>query len=441
MRLLKFVVCFAGFLVAACGDGSFLEAQKKPRLPGDRIDPLAKISALKPDSSLRDVQPVLPPSFNADWPQPHGGPNHSPGHRSLSSQPSLQWSVDIGEGTNNEERRILYPPVSDGERLYSLDAGGRVIALAANSGEEIWRRNPVPEQEEDGYGGGLSVADGKVYFAAGFSAVIAFDSSNGEELWRTALPTPSRAAPSIDRGRVFVITIDNRLIVLDGSDGRILWSFEAPAASATLLGGASPAAAAGAVIAAMSTGEIFAFSAASGRVVWDDALKAIRGVGLSRAIPAARALPVIDNDQVFAVGAGGFTTSINFVTGQRIWDIELGGAETPIVLGDYIYMVSSPEHLVALRRRDGAVVWATNLGEVLGDNDDDDPLHRIYTGPIAAGGHLVLVRGDGVLFFIQPSDGALKQRIELPGPTVLAPIVVNGTMYILTEDGVLAAYR
>jgi outer membrane protein assembly factor BamB len=150
---------------------------------------------------------------------------------------------------------------------------------------------------------------------------------------------------------------------------------------------------------------------------------------------------VIDNDQVFAVGAGGFTTSINFVTGQRIWDIELGGAETPIVLGDYIYMVSSPEHLVALRRKDGAVVWATNLGEILGDNDDDDPLHRIYTGPIAAGGHLVLVRGDGVLIFIQPSDGALKQRIELPGPTVLAPIVVNGTMYILTEDGVLAAYR
>jgi outer membrane protein assembly factor BamB len=444
MRAIKFLVILAGFVLTSCGGGDFFESDKTPKLPGERINPLAKISDLQPDKNLGDIKPGFSVTVaESDWQQPFGGAKHVPGHRELSSQPTLKWAVDIGEGTNNEERRIIYPPVSDGKFIFALDAGNQIVALEVESGKEIWRRNPVPDDEEGGYGGGLSLSNGKLYLAAGFGSVVAFNSENGDELWRTKIPTPSRAAPSIDRGRVFVLTIDNRLIALDGDSGRILWSFEAPAASATFIGGASPAAAAGAVVAAMSTGEIFALSAVSGRIVWQDTLNVIRGIGLSQAIPAGRALPVIDDGQVIAVGAGGFTTSINFVTGQRIWDAELGSSETPAVVGDFVFMISDPDRLVALRRTDGAIVWVTNLRQIAGDIKPDDkrPDRKIYAGPIAAGGNLIIIRGDGVLFFVQPGDGTIAHRIKLSGSTVLAPIVVNKTLVVLTEDGVLAAYR
>ena len=47
----------------------------------------------------------------------------------------------------------------------------------------------------------------------------------------------------------------------------------------------------------------------------------------------------------------------------------------------------------------------------------------------------------GHILFFRPEDGALDHRVQLPGQTVLAPVVADGVMYVLTEAGALLAYR
>lgn len=437
------VVLSLSVLLAGC-DGGWFGTPEEERIPGERISILDRAAAVAADPDLADVAPALPDARDGDWPQPYGGATHAAGHRTLSSEPKLAWSVSIGEGEDNEDRRIVYPPVVADGRIYAIDAAGRVGAWSTADGERIWRVDPTPEDEEDGgFGGGLAYRDGVLYLAAGFAQVIAFDAATGEERWRTRLPTPSRAAPAVDGGRVFAITIDNRLTALDAATGRSLWTFDAPPATATLLGGAAPAAADGAVVAAMTTGEIVAFRAANGRVTWDDSLTAVRRIGVAEAIPAVRALPVIADGQVIAVGAAGFSAAIDFATGRRLWDRDIGGMETPAVAGRFVYLLSDLRYLVALSRADGRIAWTTDLKAAAGDIDPDDanPQLRVYAGPIAAGGRLIVVRGDGHLLFFDPADGALKYRLELPGETALAPVVAGGVLYVLTEAGQLAAYR
>ena len=430
-------------LLQACGDGGWFGTPSEKILPGTRVSILDREAGLAADPELAGIRPSLPPAFDGAWPQVYGGSDHNAGHRALAAQPSRAWTVDIGEGENGEERRIIYPPVASETAVFTLDAGGEIAAWSADAGQLIWRKNPAPEDEEDGFGGGLAYNDGLLFFAAGFAQVVAFDAGTGDERWRVKLPTPSRAAPTIDAGRLFVMTIDNRLIALDAATGRSLWTYDSPPATAALLGGSAPAAKDGAAIAAMTTGEIVAFRAANGRVTWDDALTAVRRVGVAEAIPAVRALPVIANGQVIAVGAAGFAAGIDFATGARLWDRTIGGAETPAVAGDFMYLVTDQGYLAAMQRTDGKIAWAVKMADSTGDVEakNANPYIRLYAGPIAAGGHLVVVRGDGNLLFFQPGDGALSHRVELPGRTVLSPIVSNQTMYILTEAGELVAFR
>lgn len=442
MRRQFTALCLAG-LVAACGDGGWFGGKEEEKLPGERINILDLGAAIEPDPDAAGLTPRLPPPTNGDWPQPYGGARHDAGHRALAERPTLAWQISIGEGGDEEERRIVYPPVVAGGAIYTLDAGGNVAAWSADGGRPLWRVDPTPEEEEDGFGGGVAYADGAVYYAAGFAQVVALDAATGDERWRARLPTPSRAAPSVDGGRVFAITVDNRLIALDAETGRTLWAFEAPPATAALLGGSTPAAADGAVIAATTTGELIAFRAANGRVTWDDSLTAVRRVGVAEAIPAVRAPPVIAGGQVIAVGAAGFVAGIDFATGGRLWDRAIGGAEPPIVAGDFVYLVTDQGQIAALTRRDGKVVWSQDMRNAAGDISptDANSYLRVYAGPIAAGGRLIVVRGDGHLLFFRPEDGALDHRIQLPGQTVLAPVVANGVMYVLTEAGALLAYR
>lgn len=440
-RHIRVLLTASMLLLAGCGDDGYFGSPEAPPLPGKRIAILEYSNESKPDPTIGDIRPALPTATNGTWEQPYGGPSHAAGHRALAATPSLAWTVDIGEGGNGEERRIVYPPVASANAVFALDAGGKITAVSADSGKELWRTDPTPEDEDDGFGGGLAYADGVVYLAAGFAEVVAFDASTGAERWRTALPTPSRAAPTVDAGRVFVMTIDNRLLALNAKTGKVSWSFQAPPATAALLGGASPTASQGAVIAATTSGEIVAFRATNGRITWDDALTAVRRLGVAQAIPAVRALPVIDDGQVIAVGAAGLAAGIDFATGARLWDRAIGGAETPSVTGGFIYLITDQPNLVALRRSDGAIAWTIDLNAAAGDIDPDKIRPEIYSGPVAAGGHLIVTRGKGEAMFFKPGDGALAHRIDLPGSTNLPPIVANRTMYILMDNGVLAAYR
>jgi len=77
--------------------------------------------------------------------------------------------------------------------------------------------------------------DGVLYFAAGYSVVHALDAVTGKELWRYDPKSPQVAGEKMraawgsrglayDDGKIFVGTIDGRLIALDARSGGPLWS-------------------------------------------------------------------------------------------------------------------------------------------------------------------------------------------------------------------------
>lgn len=411
-----------------------------PPLPGERISILALENRPKADPQLADLQVRLPrPYRNRNWAQFGGVASHAMHHLEAPGALKPAWRQSVGEGASDDRRLIAQPIVADG-RVLTFDAMSVIRMFAASDGRSLWRRATLPEDEvDDAYGGGLAVGGGRIFASTGAGEVIAFDIKTGEEAWRTDVGVPIRSAPTLAAGRVFVITYDNQLFALDRGDGAVAWSHAGIAETAQILGAPSPAVGSGIVIAAYSSGELFALRADNGRVIWSDALAFGRRTGALAGLSDINGSPVIDRDAVYAISRAGRLVALDLKSGERIWEQDIAGVQMPWVAGDFLYILTTDGDVLCLSRKDGRIRWVRPLPRYEEPGDVTNPI--LWTGPVLVSDRLLVVGSNGMALSISPYTGDILGRLEMPSGVTLAPIVADGTVYILADDADLIALR
>lgn len=408
------------------------------RLEGERISVLELEQSLEPDDAILEAQGLITPApwKNSFWPQSGGYPNHSMQNLELNDG-ELQkiWSTSIGKGSSDKIPLTTRPILVDGE-IFTLDTKSKLSAFNIKNGKRLWSQD-IGNKEEDDHviSGGIAYGAGVIYATNGFNEVLAVHPANGEIFWRTKLPAPSRAAPSILDGRLFVTTLDNHLLALNARDGSILWEHIGFSETASLVGAASPAADHDIVVPAFSSGEITALRVENGSVAWSDNLSNLKKFGGLAGLSDIRALPIIDKGLVFAISFSGRMVAIDERTGQRVWQREIGSANTPWIAGNHIFVLTNDNDLVALGRDSGAIRWVTKLEAEKRDSE------FFLSGPIMAGGRLLLAGTGGIIIEVDPNDGSIIRKWDSGDTVTIPPIVAGGVLYLLDEDGKLSAYK
>ena len=441
-RLLPLLLA-AGFALVLAGCDylpDWFGQQKKPPLPGQRISVMELERSLNPDPKLADVQVRLPrPYENADWPEDGGYPSHAMYHLKLGYDLKQIWRSSIGSGADDEQRLNSQPVAADG-KIFTIDAESNVAAYRSDNGSKLWSVDMTPEEKDAGaIGGGLAFDQGRLFVTTAYGDVVALDARTGKEIWRRHIGIPFRTGPTVDDSRVFAISYDNQVHALTEADGKVIWTYSGVAESAELLGGASPAVENGVVIAPLSSGELVALRADSGRVVWSDSLTRAGRVSAVGTINDIRGRPVIDRGQVYAVSHAGRMVAIDLASGERLWEQEISGVQMPWVAGDFIYLVTADSEIVCLARRDGRIRWVRQLDKFEDAEKKKTPIN--WYGPVLASDRLVLVSSQGHALAVSPYTGELLGEITLSDPASLAPVVANATLYILTDDAQLVAFR
>jgi outer membrane protein assembly factor BamB len=428
-------------LTGACAklDGLFTDTDQAP-LTGERISVLQLQKELAPAPELQQTPVVLPEAWtNKFWPQAGGYPNHVMGHLTVGPDLHQAWNVSIGSGGDRRDPLITQPVAAEGT-VFTLDTEGQISAFNLADGKQKWRVSSVAAGEEDtgAIGGGLAWASGKLYATNGYKQLACFDPVSGAMIWRAPLPSPARSAPTVVDDKIYLITLDNRLMVFSTTDGAAAWNYAGITETTNLLGSVSPAVDKAAVILPLSSGEIYGLRAENGQVVWEDNLSAVRRTGTLSSIADIRGQPVIDNGLVYAASYSGRMVAIDEVSGQRSWQREIGSAEMPWAAGDNVFMISTEQQLIALTRQKGDIRWLTPLPRFEGDNKEK-PV--VWTGPVLAGGRLFLASSSGTLIEADPQTGKILKQSALPGPVMIAPLVADNTLLFLTQQGELVAYR
>jgi outer membrane protein assembly factor BamB len=428
-------------MLAGCGIVGGKKGGPKTPVVGNRVSILNNEQGVEADPTLADVTVTLPaPYVNEEWSQPGGAPSKAMGHVSIGGSPAQLWSTSI-EGSTPQARLAAAPVVSGG-KLFVIDSGAHVIAFDAASGAKLWQTSLPAEGKGNGralFGGGVSVLGDRLFASTGIGDVASLEAASGKILWKKHLGGPLRGAPTLENGHVYVMGQDNQIFALNQSDGETQWTDSGTLQVTGIFGVAAPAAAQGTVIAGYSSGEISAYRYENGRSLWGDALSRTSISTAVATLTDIDADPVIDRGRVFAIGQGGRMASYELTSGQRLWEINIAGISTPWVAGEWVFAVTSDARLLCVARATGKIRWVSQLRRWQKEKRKDKAIR--WTGPVLAGGKLIVVSTRGEMVYADPATGAVQSTQDLKRSMSLSPIVANNILYVLADDGKLTAFR
>jgi outer membrane protein assembly factor BamB len=372
-------------------------------------------------------------------------------HLTLSARPQRAWQANIGGGTGGSSfwrvfglttpRRLIAQPIVAEGKYFALNSYGEVVALNAATGGQLWRTNVMPREEGQGdVGGGVGYANGILYVATGAAEVLALTPGDGKIVWRTSLEAPARGAPTISAGRIYVVTTENELVALDpAKKGERLWNFAGVAEPTGILGAANPAVEGNIIVTPQSSGEVVALRVENGRQLWTERLAAARQINPITNIADITARPVVDRGVVIAVSNAGRLAALDIRTGRRIWDVDIGGIQTPWLAGDWVYALSNEGQLVCIERASGRIKWSVQLNNFTTERQRRDPI--VWTGPVLASDRLIVAGSHGEALSLSPYTGQVLGRIVIGERVLISPILAQNTIYFLDDTGRVLALR
>jgi outer membrane protein assembly factor BamB len=414
-----------------------------PKTPvlGQRIAVLTSESDAQVDLATAAQPMTLPPAtVNRDWAQPGGNATKSMGQLALGTTLQTAFTVQAGRGSSLT-MRLASAPIVANDRVYTIDTLGAVRSFDARTGALYWSSQTPDDKGNEGslYGGGIAYDNGRIYATNGLGYVSALSEQSGGIVWQVRPGGPLRGAPTVANGAVYVMSQDNQIYSLDETNGKTNWSEAASLEIAGVFGSASPAVGQGTVVAGFSSGELNAYRYENGRQVWQDALQRTSITTSVSSLSDIDADPVIDNGQVIAVGQGGRMVALELTTGQRQWELNIAGIATPWVAGDWVFVVTDEAKLLCIYRQNGHIRWINQLPQFEHPKSKKGQID--YSGPLLAGGRLIVVGSNGVLVNLDPATGNFQSQTKVGAGVSLSPVVANSTLYIYDDSGRLSAFR
>jgi outer membrane protein assembly factor BamB len=131
--------------------------------------------------------------------------------------------------------------------------------------------------------------------------------------------------------------------------------------------------------------------------------------------------------------------SLDLLTGQRLWEINLTGAATPWVVGEWVFVVDTDARLLCISRASGKVRWITQLRHYHKVKKKKGAID--WTGPVLAGDRLIVANSEGEISNISPLDGHVQSTTRVGSAVTLPPIVADNMLYILDDSGKITAWK
>ncbi|MDE2357027.1 MAG: PQQ-binding-like beta-propeller repeat protein [Alphaproteobacteria bacterium] len=423
------------------------------RVPLDTLDDQLKVS-----EALRGVGFQLGPATAvSNWALPGGNENQDMENVSAAPDFVVAWRRSIGL-KSSRKMHVTSPPILAQGRLFVMDAKAEVSAHDAKTGAPIWRRNIETRAFRRGrnlgqmladlgsgrsgagstlaWGGGMAWSDGRLYISSGYREVVCLDGATGKEIWRTTTDTPLHAAPTVANGRVFVEDVNDELFAFDAKDGSQLWTYQALAEPARMLGATSPAVDNDTVVASFASGELVALRAANGEELWNVPLSKVSRTNALSEIRDIVGRPAIHATQVIAVSHSDMMSAVDLRTGVQDWTLPVSAVTSPWVSGDVVYVVDISGRVICISTDSGQIYWITNLNEHLSRKK------RVYwTSPLVASDRLILGSSDGRAVALDAKTGKLLKTLKLGSDAMIGPIAADGMVYFVTDKAELVAIR
>ncbi|WP_455359893.1 protein kinase domain-containing protein [Streptomyces sp. SYSU K21746] len=308
---------------------------------------------------------------------------------------AIAWSTT---SANAEPRAEDSAPVLSGGLLHVVaPGGGRLQALAPDSGRERWSADVSPYSA-------LRHTATTVLLLTAEGTVTALDSATGEKRWtKHHGGIGSQLMPAPAGGPAFVVTpsddaSSSMVTAFDPGTGADLWERR-------VTGGLTPVGASGRALFLLSSGTDGLTTAV---VRLDTATRAARRVALTTPVDQAQA--AVSGDTVYVFGAGGSLLAVDTSRSDagaeqaQLWRLEtsVSRASRPVAAPGRVYLTAADGRLLGVDARTGALVGQTRP-RMDGGRYTFTPT---LPAPVPVGGRVFASAPDGSVFAVDAAHPA-----------------------------------
>ncbi|MGK2925826.1 MAG: outer membrane protein assembly factor BamB [Lysobacterales bacterium] len=334
------------------------------------------------------------------------------------------WSVDVGDGMG--KAGLSMAPAYSSDTLFAADHEGRLLSIDAESGRRNWElktRQP--------FSGGPGFDNNHIYMGTIDGRVIAYDRAGGAELWNAQVSSEVLAPPASADGVVVVRCIDGRVFGLDAVSGRRLWIHDRNVPLLTLRGNADLLVRGGIVFVGYDDGAVVSLRLSDGSQIWAQTIVSQDGrTELDRLADIGRQMVLVASDLIVS-SYKSRVVSLAADSGRLLWFKEISSATGVQVDRTKLAVSEKNGHLWLLDRRNGSTLWKI-----------DQMTNRGLTRPAFYGNYVVVGDKEGYLHWLDSDIGSFVARVRAGKDGFAAPpFSVGTTLYVLTQDGELNAYR
>lgn len=334
------------------------------------------------------------------------------------------WSQ--GLGGDSENLRLALRPAVDGGTVYAASHDGEVVAIDAQSGRRKWTA-----KTKLALSAGPEVSGDNVVLGSSDGEVILLDTASGAKRWQVSIKSEILARPLVANDLVVVRTVDGHIEGLALADGATRWAVDEQVPRLTLRGTAPPVLAGDKIIAGFDNGRVIAIDSRKGDVLWDTIVNAPHGRTELERLSDIDSPVRVAGDDVFVVGFNGRVAMLALDSGQIWWAREASSYRGFAMDDDNIYLTNSASVVMAMKRRDGTVLWEQAAMK-----------YRGLTAPAIDGDALVVGDYQGYIHWLDKATGELLAREKSDGERISNPALTDdaGHIFVQTDSGKLVAF-
>lgn len=323
------------------------------------------------------------------------------------------WTASAGKAGD-----YAFVPAVVGDAVFVAGQDGTIRRL--EGGKAVWKISTG-----QALSAGVAANDRLVVVGTPKGDVMAYAAVDGKALWQAKVTSEVLASPVIGNEGIAVRSGDNRVFLLDLSDGGRKWMYQRAMPPLSIRGAGSPVFADRYLFVGFPGGRLVALSLQNGAPVWEGPVAQPKGATELDRVADVVVPPVVEGTQICAVAFQGRVACFDMGQGGAlVWSREMSSASGLALDGRYLFVTDDKGAVHALDRLSGSSLWK-----------QDKLLNRRVSGPAVRRDLVVVADGEGYVHFLSREDGSFVGRQKTDGTPVRSPVQLLGSNFLVQTAG------
>ena len=357
-----------------------------------------------------------------------------------------KWQINT-EQSIDDRNPFLPDPLFFASNIYLINTKGYLFKINADDGKLVWKKQIFNNLENTIIGtpaiSGIKNKNNSVtlYAHNGSRELSAINGLDGSVIWQMKNDLPFRGGITSHEDYLLVSDFDGNLFSINSRNGKVLWNVFLGSEYNSVYTTARPLVVKNKVIVPTTGGTFFVILLNTGEVLWSENISSNQQLPMLFHSGDIVANPVYYEGKLYLVSQSGFTAAFNLETSEKLWNIPIGGFETPTISGKTIFIMGNFGLLAAIDTDTGKLRWQKQYPSYLNeDSFFSDKEISVYKGPSLVDSKVLISNKKGIISIVDANNGTEIDTLNIDELSV-PPIPVDGNLLFLTSKGKLLAYE